>query len=44
MMMDYDNIAKKSLQFSSRVYLPTYSIFYTLINCSSISLLDQGEK
>lgn len=28
---DDDNIAKKSLQFSSRVtYLPTYSIFYTL--------------
>lgn len=27
---DDDDIAKKSLQFSSRVYLPTYSIIYTL--------------
>lgn len=42
--MKGDNIAKKvtSPQFAG--YLPTYSIIYTLINCSSISLLDQREK
>lgn len=29
---DDDNIAKKSLQFSSRVYLPTYLQYHLYIN------------